>query len=130
MRNCILFAPLAALDYFFAYVAYRNENVHNMWFSLFCGVVLTLALIAQFLRWRETRRQLFNLKVMRCLRGSVLDGRELRETVSDFGFKTSGPAFYQRIARMEEDGLVSAQTIEGKRYYTATPKGENIWRDQ
>lgn len=63
MINCILFALLSALDYFIAASYFlTGERPGYMWFSLFCGVVLTLASIAQFIQWREKRKMELEFK--------------------------------------------------------------------
>lgn len=71
--------------------------------------------------------------------GTLLDGEEsgqgVRTLLAKHGVKKSGPAFYQLMARMEDDGLVKGRydqfVLEGQpikeRRYRITPNGQRVW---
>lgn len=44
--------------------------------------------------------------VLGTLRAGALTGRKIRDRLADFGFRKSGPAFYQLMSRLEESGFV------------------------
>ena len=69
------------------------------------------------------------------LRGRSLPGRVIREELSGFGVRKSGPAFYQLMSRLEDAGLVKGtyhqEIIEGQiireRHYQLTAAGVRRW---
>jgi DNA-binding PadR family transcriptional regulator len=74
--------------------------------------------------------------VMDCLGSEELNGRLLRERLSDEGTELSGPAFYQMMSRLEESKLVKGwytqKTLEGQvireRHYQLTGDGVRAYR--
>lgn len=73
--------------------------------------------------------------VVGTLRGKRVPGREIREALSDFGVRKSGPAFYQLMARLEDSGLVTGHyhqevidsQIIRERHYEVTAAGRRAW---
>jgi DNA-binding PadR family transcriptional regulator len=63
-------------------------------------------------------------------------GRTIRNTATSYGVRSSAPAFYQMMARLERDGLVEGwyeQVVVGdqwvtERRYRATPAGAKAWK--
>ncbi len=70
------------------------------------------------------------------LRGQRLPGREIRERLSEFGIRKSGPAFYQLMSRLEDAGLVEGEyhqevvesQIIRERHYRLTASGLGAWQ--
>jgi len=62
-------------------------------------------------------------------------GREIRERLRHFGFRKSGPGFYQMMVRMEGAGLVTGwyeqHVIDGQiireRHYQLSAVGRRAW---
>jgi len=75
--------------------------------------------------------------VLGVLRGEEQPGRTLRDALSGYGIRRTGPAFYQLMARLEKDGLVDGwyeQITVGdqavtERRYRITPDGKKRWND-
>ena len=71
------------------------------------------------------------------LRNEDLPGRTLREALSGYGIRRTGPAFYQLMARLEKDRLVDGryeQITVGdqavtERRYRITPEGKKCWSE-
>lgn len=69
--------------------------------------------------------------VLSIIGGTERSGRTIREKLAEFKVKKTGPAFYQLMARMEENGLVKGwyeqEIIDGQiikqRFYKAKGKG-------
>ena len=88
-----------------------------------------------------TPRQLPPLSHLQFLALGVLlsadePGRVIRDVVADYGERRTGAAFYQLMARLERDGLVSGwyeplvvgdQTVRERRY-RITAAGKTAWR--
>ncbi len=64
-------------------------------------------------------------------------GRVIREAVREFGFRRTGAAFYQLMARLERDGFVEGwydqatvggQTVTERRY-RITGAGSRAWKE-
>ena len=62
-------------------------------------------------------------------------GRAVRQAISGYGVRRSGPAFYQLMARLERDGMVRGwyepivvgdQAVTERRY-RITPAGVKLW---
>ena len=74
--------------------------------------------------------------VLGALREGRLAGREVRERIEAFGTRTSGPAFYQLMARLEDAGYVEGtyhqQIVESQiireRHYRLTAAGSRAWK--
>ena len=70
------------------------------------------------------------------LRGTAR-GRDVRERLSGHGIRQSGPAFYQLMAGLEEDGYVSGwyeqQVVDGQifreRHYKVLAGGRRAWQE-
>ncbi len=75
--------------------------------------------------------------VLGVLRAEPQPGRTLRNALSAYGIRRTGPAFYQLMARMEKDRLVDGwyeQTTVGdqavtERHYRITADGNRRWND-
>ena len=75
--------------------------------------------------------------VLGVLRAEEQPGRTVRDALSGFGIRRTGPAFYQLMARMEKDGLVDGwyeQVTVGdqavtERRYRITPDGKKRWNE-
>jgi DNA-binding PadR family transcriptional regulator len=75
--------------------------------------------------------------VLDCIGAGEVTGRELRERLSESGFKKSGPAFYQAMSRLEDSGFVKGsytqKIVEGQiikeRKYELTGTGERALRE-
>jgi DNA-binding PadR family transcriptional regulator len=73
--------------------------------------------------------------VLGVLRNDDLPGRMLRDALSGYGIRRTGPAFYQLMARLEKDRLVDGryeQITVGdqavtERRYRITPEGKKRW---
>ena len=69
--------------------------------------------------------------VMDCLGAQELNGRQLRERLTQEGTDLSGPAFYQMMSRLEDSKLVEGwyteKVVEGQRlrerHYRLTGEG-------
>ncbi len=76
-------------------------------------------------------------RVLGVLRAEPQPGRTLRNALSAYGIRRTGPAFYQLMARMEKDRLVDGwyeQTTVGdqavtERHYRITADGNRRWND-
>jgi hypothetical protein len=64
-------------------------------------------------------------------------GRTIREVIARFGVRSSGPAFYQMMARLEREALVEGwyeqvtvgdQAVTERRYRICT-SGIRVWSD-
>jgi DNA-binding PadR family transcriptional regulator len=75
--------------------------------------------------------------VLGTLRSGALAGRLVRDQLEAFGVRTSGPAFYQVMARLEDTGLVEGayhqEVVQGQiireRHYRITGPGTTAWRE-
>ncbi len=75
--------------------------------------------------------------VLGVLRGADQPGRSLREALSGYGIRRTGPAFYQLMARLEKDRLVDGryeQITVGdqavtERHYRITADGKRRWNE-
>ena len=75
--------------------------------------------------------------VLGVLRNEDLPGRTLREALSGYGIRRTGPAFYQLMARLEKDRLVDGryeQITVGdqavtERRYRITSEGKKRWSE-
>jgi len=75
--------------------------------------------------------------VLGVLRNGDLPGRALREVLSGYGIRRTGPAFYQLMARLEKDRLVDGryeQITVGdqavtERHYRINAEGRRRWND-
>ena len=75
--------------------------------------------------------------VLGVLRNEDLPGRVLRDVLSGYGIRRTGPAFYQLMARLEKDRLVDGhyeQITVGdqavtERRYRITPEGKKRWSE-
>lgn len=73
--------------------------------------------------------------VLGILRTEELPGRVLRDVLSGYGIRRTGPAFYQLMARLEKERLVDGryeQVIVGdqavtERHYRITADGKKRW---
>ena len=73
--------------------------------------------------------------VLGVLRNDPQPGRTLRQALSAYGIRRTGPAFYQLMARLEKDRLVDGwyeQITVGdqavtERWYRITPDGTRQW---
>jgi DNA-binding PadR family transcriptional regulator len=74
--------------------------------------------------------------VLDALRTGERSGRELRTILAGYGVRTSLPAFYQAMARLEDHGMVSGryepkvvagQTCRERRYQITGP-GRSAWK--
>ena len=73
--------------------------------------------------------------VLGALRVGDRSGKAVRAELRTLGARKSGPAFYQLMARLEDDGLVEGwyeqQVVEGQilreRYYRITAAGKRAW---
>src|ERR671913_257359 len=71
------------------------------------------------------------------LRTDPQPGPTLRNALSTYGIRRTGPAFYQLMARMEKDRLVDGwyeQVTVGdqavtERHYRITPDGTRRWKE-
>jgi hypothetical protein len=67
--------------------------------------------------------------------GNEMAGRDMREWLADFGVKSSGPQFYQMMARLEDGEYVEGRyaqkdidhQVVNERRYIITPKGSSAW---
>jgi DNA-binding PadR family transcriptional regulator len=75
--------------------------------------------------------------VLGVIRAEDQPGRAVREALAGYGFRRTGPAFYQLMARMEKDGLVDGwyelvtvgdQAVTERRY-RITPDGKKRWNE-
>lgn len=73
--------------------------------------------------------------VLGVLRNDELPGRTLREALSGYGIRRTGPAFYQLMARLEKDRLVDGwyeqitvgdQAVTERRYRMSS-EGKRQW---
>ena len=75
--------------------------------------------------------------VLGVLRNEELPGRALREVLTGYGIRRTGPAFYQLMARLEKDRLVDGwyeQTTVGdqavtERRYRISADGKRRWNE-
>ncbi len=75
--------------------------------------------------------------VLGVLRNDDQPGRGLREALSGYGIRRTGPAFYQLMARLEKDRLVDGwyeQVPAGdqavtERRYRITAEGKRRWNE-
>jgi len=75
--------------------------------------------------------------VLGVLRNDDFAGRALREVLAGYGFRRTGPAFYQLMARLEKDRLVDGryeQITVGdqavtERHYRITADGKKRWSE-
>ena len=75
--------------------------------------------------------------VLGVLRADEQAGRTVRDALSGFGVRRTGPAFYQLMARLEKDGLVDGwyeQVTVGdqavtERRYRITADGRKRWNE-
>ena len=75
--------------------------------------------------------------VLGVLRGDEQPGRTVRDALAGYGIRRTGPAFYQLMARLEKDGLVSGwyeQVTVGdqavtERRYRITADGKKRWNE-
>jgi DNA-binding PadR family transcriptional regulator len=75
--------------------------------------------------------------VLGVLRADEQPGRAVRDALSGYGIRRTGPAFYQLMARLEKDGLVSGwyeQVTVGdqavtERRYRITADGKRRWNE-
>jgi DNA-binding PadR family transcriptional regulator len=75
--------------------------------------------------------------VLGVLRNEDLPGRTLREALSGYGIRRTGPAFYQLMARLEKERLVDGryeQITVGdqavtERRYRITADGKKRWSE-
>jgi DNA-binding PadR family transcriptional regulator len=75
--------------------------------------------------------------VLGILRSADQPGRALRDALSGYGFRRTGPAFYQLMARLEKDRLVDGwyeQITVGdqavtERRYRITAEGKKRWSE-
>ena len=75
--------------------------------------------------------------VLGVLRAEPQPGRSLRKSLSAYGIRRTGPAFYQLMARLEKDRLVDGwyeQITVGdqavtERHYRVTPEGTRRWNE-
>ena len=75
--------------------------------------------------------------VLGVLRSEEQPGRVVRDALAGYGFKRTGPAFYQLMARMEKDALVDGwyeQVTVGdqavtERRYRITADGKKRWNE-
>lgn len=75
--------------------------------------------------------------VLGMLRSDELPGRALREALSGYGIRRTGPAFYQLMARLEKDRLVDGwyeQITVGdqavtERRYRISAEGKRRWNE-
>jgi DNA-binding PadR family transcriptional regulator len=75
--------------------------------------------------------------VLGVLRNEDLPGRTLRDALSGYGIRRTGPAFYQMMARLEKDRLVDGRyeqiTIGDQavteRRYRITAEGKKRWNE-
>jgi DNA-binding PadR family transcriptional regulator len=73
--------------------------------------------------------------VLGTLRGGPRPGRAIRRALARHGVRRDGPAFYQMMARLEDNGLVTGEydqkvvagQIIKERRYTLTGRGETAW---
>ena len=73
--------------------------------------------------------------VLGVLQNGDLPGRELRQALSGYGIRRTGPAFYQLMARLEKDRLVDGryeQITVGdqavtERHYRINAEGKRRW---
>jgi DNA-binding PadR family transcriptional regulator len=73
--------------------------------------------------------------VLGMLRDGERAGRVLRRALARHGVRSSGPAFYQMMARLEDAGLVAGaydqkivdRQIIKERRYALTPRGTAAW---
>jgi len=73
--------------------------------------------------------------ILGILRSSEQSGRAIRQAIEDYGIRRSAPAFYQLMARLERDGLVTGWYEQVKvgdqavteRRYRATKAGAQMW---
>jgi DNA-binding PadR family transcriptional regulator len=75
--------------------------------------------------------------VLGVLRSADQPGRALRDALSGYGIRRTGPAFYQLMARLEKDRLIDGwyeQITVGdqavtERHYRITADGKRRWND-
>ena len=75
--------------------------------------------------------------VLGVLRNDPQPGRTLRQALSAYGIRRTGPAFYQLMARLEKDRLIDGwyeQITVGdqavtERHYKITADGARRWKD-
>ena len=61
--------------------------------------------------------------VLGVLRNADLPGRALRDALSGYGFRRTGPAFYQLMARLEKDRLIDGATNRSPSAIRRSPNG-------
>jgi DNA-binding PadR family transcriptional regulator len=75
--------------------------------------------------------------VLGTLRSSERAGRMIRDTIAAYGVRSSAPAFYQMMARLERDGLIEGwygqikvgdQAVTERRY-RIQPAGAKLWTE-
>lgn len=75
--------------------------------------------------------------VLGVLRQTDQPGRVLREALAGYGFRRTGPAFYQLMARLEKDRLVDGRyeqitagdQLVTERHYRITADGKKRWNE-
>lgn len=75
--------------------------------------------------------------VLGVLRTEPQAGRTLRQALSAYGIKRTGPAFYQLMARLEKDRLVdgwyeqiaAGDQLVTERHYKVTVEGARRWKE-
>lgn len=73
--------------------------------------------------------------VLGTLRAGPLTGREIRDRLAEFGFRKTGPAFYQLMSRLEDsafvEGWYTQEIVQGQiireRNYRIQPAGATTW---
>lgn len=73
--------------------------------------------------------------ILSILREGEFSGRKLRAELTEHGIQKSGPAFYQLMARLEDNRLVKGwytqKIVEGQiikeRCYKLTKEGQHTW---
>ena len=73
--------------------------------------------------------------VLGILRSGPLTGHVIRDQLAEFGFRKTGPAFYQLMSRLEDaafvDGWYTQEIVQGQiireRNYTLQPGGAAAW---
>ncbi len=75
--------------------------------------------------------------VLGILRAEEQPGRTIREEISSYGVRQSGPAFYQMMARLEREGVIEgryeqievAGQLVKERRYKIKPAGSKLWSE-
>jgi DNA-binding PadR family transcriptional regulator len=75
--------------------------------------------------------------VLGVLRAGEHPGRALRDALSGYGVRRTGPAFYQLMARLEKERLVdgwyeqitAGDQLVTERHYRITAEGSRRWKE-